>query len=58
VDNLDRMFRHLVRTIRSRFPQYLDQPWSWEKARSVAQHLWIPVLVIGTSGTAAMIRDY
>ena len=37
-------------------PQYLDQPWSWEKARSVAQHLWIPILVIGTSGTAAMIR--
>jgi len=27
VDNLDRMFRHLVRTIRSRFPQYLDQPF-------------------------------
>jgi hypothetical protein len=26
VDNLDRMFRHLVRTIRSRFPQYLSQP--------------------------------
>jgi hypothetical protein len=27
VDNLDRMFRHLVRTIRSRFPQYLAQPF-------------------------------
>lgn len=37
-------------------PQYLDQPWSWGKARSVMQHLWIPVLVIGTSGTAGMIR--
>jgi peptide/nickel transport system permease protein len=37
-------------------PQYLDQPWSWAKARSVLQHLWIPVLVIGTSGTAGMIR--
>jgi len=27
VDNLDRMFRHLVRTIRSRFPHYLSQPF-------------------------------
>ncbi len=37
-------------------PQYLGQPWSWDKAVSVAQHLWIPVIVIGTSGTAGMIR--
>jgi peptide/nickel transport system permease protein len=36
--------------------QYEGQPWSWDKAVSVAQHLWIPVVVIGTSGTAAMIR--
>jgi len=35
---------------------YLGQPWSWAKARSVLEHLWIPVIVIGTSGTAAMIR--
>ncbi|MDH3228807.1 MAG: ABC transporter permease [Alphaproteobacteria bacterium] len=37
-------------------PQYLDQPWSWGKAMSVFEHLWIPVVVIGTSGTAGMIR--
>ena len=37
-------------------PQYLGQSWSWEKAKSVLQHLWIPVIVIGTSGTAGMIR--
>ncbi len=37
-------------------PSYLDQPWSWGKAASVLQHLWIPVLVIGASGTAGMIR--
>ena len=37
-------------------PQYLDQPWSWEKAGSVVTHLIIPTVVIGTSGTAAMIR--
>ena len=27
MDNVDRMYRHLVRTIRSRFPQYLVQPF-------------------------------
>ena len=37
-------------------PEYIDQPMSWAKFRSVLEHLWIPVVVIGTSGTAAMIR--
>ncbi len=36
--------------------QYVDQPWTWGKFFSVLEHLWIPVIVIGTSGTAAMIR--
>jgi hypothetical protein len=27
VDNVEQMFRHLVRTIRTRFPQYLNQPF-------------------------------
>ena len=37
-------------------PEYLDQPMSWGKLGSVLEHLWIPVVVIGTSGTAGMIR--
>ena len=37
-------------------PVYLEEPWSWPKAMSVLEHLWIPVIVIGTSGTAGMIR--
>jgi len=37
-------------------PEYLDQPMSWGKFLSVLEHLWVPVIVIGTSGTAAMIR--
>jgi len=37
-------------------PQYIDAPWSWDKIRSVLAHLWIPVIVIGTAGTAGMIR--
>lgn len=37
-------------------PKYVDQPWSFGKTLSVAAHLWIPVVVIGTAGTASMIR--
>ncbi len=37
-------------------PEYIDQPLSWGKFVSVAQHLVIPVVVIGTAGTAGMIR--
>lgn len=36
--------------------QYIDQPWSWGKLVSVLEHLVVPVIVIGTSGTAGMIR--
>ncbi|MBN9066163.1 MAG: ABC transporter permease [Rhizobiales bacterium] len=36
--------------------KYLGQPMSWGKFWSIAQHMVIPVIVIGTSGTAAMIR--
>ena len=36
--------------------QYLGQPWTWPKIVSVLEHLWIPVVVIGTSATAGMIR--
>ena len=37
-------------------PQYVNEPMSWSKFLSVVEHLWIPVVVIGTSGTAGMIR--
>lgn len=37
-------------------PEYLSQGWSWDKAGSVLAHLAAPVIVIGTSGTAGMIR--
>ncbi len=36
--------------------KYIDQPWTMAKFLSVLEHLWIPVIVIGTSGTAGMIR--
>jgi peptide/nickel transport system permease protein len=36
--------------------RFIDQPMSVEKFFSIASHLVIPVIVIGTAGTAAMIR--
>ena len=37
-------------------PEYIGKPFSWGKLVSVAEHLIIPVIVIGMSGTAGMIR--
>jgi peptide/nickel transport system permease protein len=37
-------------------PQYVDKPWTWSKVLSLFAHMWVPVIVIGMSGTAAMIR--
>ena len=36
--------------------QFLGQPMSWDKFKSILEHLWIPVIIIGTAGTAGMIR--
>ena len=36
--------------------RYMNEPMSWDKARSILEHLWIPVLIIGTAGTAGMVR--
>ncbi len=36
--------------------QFLGESMSWAKAVSILEHLWIPVIIIGTAGTASMIR--
>lgn len=36
--------------------RYMDQAMSWEKAKSILDHIWIPVIIVGTAGTAGMIR--
>ena len=37
-------------------PEYVDAQWSTAKAGSLLAHLVVPVVVIGTAGTAGMIR--
>ena len=36
--------------------EYLGEPWSWGKVRDMLNHLPIPAIVLGFSGTASMIR--
>jgi peptide/nickel transport system permease protein len=37
-------------------PEYHNQPMSWEKSMSILKHIWLPVVVIGMTGTGGMIR--
>lgn len=37
-------------------PQYADAAWGFAKLRDFLEHVWIPVIIIGASGTAALIR--
>ncbi len=37
-------------------PQYLNAPWSLDKFIDLLSHLWIPVVIVGTAGTAGLIR--
>ena len=37
-------------------PQYVEAPWSPAKVWDLIGHLWIPIVVLGTSGTAGLIR--
>jgi peptide/nickel transport system permease protein len=37
-------------------PEYVDAPWSFAKFVDLLKHLWVPVFVVGTSGTAGLVR--
>lgn len=37
-------------------PEYLDAPWGWDKFLDLLKHIWMPIVVVGTSGAAALIR--
>ena len=36
--------------------EYQGAPWSWGKVWDLCLHLWIPIVVIATNSTAALIR--
>ena len=37
-------------------PEYQNAPWSWGKVVDLINHLWLPMVVLGTSATASLIR--
>ena len=37
-------------------PEFLELGWSLAKVIDLLKHLWIPILVVGTAGTAGLIR--
>lgn len=37
-------------------PEYMMEPWSFARLIDMLKHLWIPAIIIGTSGTAGLIR--
>jgi len=50
-------FRYFGQGIGGLFsPEFEDAPWSWGKVADLASHLVIPTIVLGTGGTAALIR--
>ena len=36
--------------------EYTNAPWSFAKLIDLLKHLWMPSLIVGTAGTAALIR--
>ncbi len=50
-------FKYLNQSVGGLFsPEYVDAPLSIGKIWDLFQHLWIPVVIIGTAGTAGLIR--
>jgi peptide/nickel transport system permease protein len=37
-------------------PEYAEAPWSLGKVLDLGAHLWIPAVILGTNGTARVIR--
>ena len=37
-------------------PEYVDAPWSFGRVINMISHMWVPMLILGTSGTARLTR--
>src|SRR5690606_624136 len=38
-------------------PRYIGEPWTWPKFLDFLNHMWIPLLAIGTGSIAAVMRQ-
>ena len=37
-------------------PEFQTAPWSWAKIQNLIEHMWVPVIILATNGTASLIR--
>ena len=37
-------------------PEFLDAPWSLARIGNLLSHIWAPLVIVGTAGTASLIR--
>lgn len=50
-------FRYLNQSVGGLFsPEFVDAPWSFERLLDLAGHLWIPIVIVGVSSTAGLVR--
>jgi peptide/nickel transport system permease protein len=50
-------FRYFGQSVGGLFsPEFYDAPWSWLKFVDLLKHLWIPMVIVGASSTAGLIR--
>lgn len=50
-------FRYFGQSVGGLFsPEYVNAPWSLAKVGDLISHMWIPLIVLGTAGTASVIR--
>ncbi len=50
-------FNYLGQNVGGLFSEpYIKAPWSWGKFVDLLKHLWIPVVILGISGNASLIR--
>jgi len=50
-------FRYFNQSVGGLFsPAYEAAPWSTAKVLDLLSHLWIPMIILGTAGTASLIR--
>jgi peptide/nickel transport system permease protein len=38
--------------------EFIDAPWSLARVGDLLAHIWIPIVVVGTAGTASLIRIF
>lgn len=50
-------FRYLGQDVGGLYsPEYRSAPWSFGKVINLLEHFWIPLVIVGLEGTAALIR--